>query len=57
MSGRLNEYRKSLVSNVVSQGPVDNLGHYMTPVLLIRLVRYIEAHTRATMWSRNGARG
>ena len=30
MSGRLNEYRKSLVSNVVSQGPVDNLGHCMT---------------------------
>lgn len=49
MSGRLNEYRKSLVSNVVSQGPVDNLGHCMTPVLLIRLVRYSEAHTRATM--------
>ena len=49
MSGRLNEYRKSLVSNVVSQGPVDNLGYCMTPVLLIRLVRYSVAHTRATM--------
>ena len=24
MSGRQNEHRKSLVSNVVSQGPVDN---------------------------------
>ena len=57
MSGRLNEYRKSLVSNVVSQGPVDNLGHCMTPVLLIQLVRYSVAHTRATMLSRHGARG